>query len=274
MRFRVCRSILRRAFTSALLLYVVTLPRTSAAVIHQVIITGTVDFVGCPSAISCPSFPLMWGISGDEAMTAWLIYDDESPLAWLDDQSPSFVSARYDHSLPLPAPLGIEVHFGPYSAVAGSSGAPASRYAIHLSDDLNSTCCPDLSESVGLEMTVPPLSFSLSAPSGFHDLDLRVVRLDFLNFSGIDDLLNGSLLPPNFPGLAWEEVRLTVDVFDPIDARDGRAFLTVETMQISQVPAIPTLSAWGMIALVASLIAVAGISSFRLPLEFREATRR
>ena len=41
-------SILRRVLFWALLLYVVTASRTSSAGIHQILITGTVDFVGCP----------------------------------------------------------------------------------------------------------------------------------------------------------------------------------------------------------------------------------
>lgn len=92
---------------------VLTAPRASWAEIWQITITGTVDFVGCPSAISCPAFPGMWGISGGEPMTARLTYDDESPLAFLDDQSPDFVSARYDHTLPLSSPLGVEVASAP-----------------------------------------------------------------------------------------------------------------------------------------------------------------
>ena len=243
---------------------VLTAPRASRAEIRQITITGTVDFVGCPSAISCPAFPGMWGISGGEPMTARLTYDDESPLAFLDDQSPDFVSARYDHALPLSSPLGVEVDFGPYSATAGSSGAAASRYAIHLFDDLESLCCPDISEHVGLELTVPAFSFTLSAP-GFNDLDLRTVRLDFISYSGIEDLLDGPALPPDFPELAWEEVRLTVNVFDPIWARDGRAFLDVDSLQLSHVLPIPTLSRWGVIALAASLMAVAAFRGLRPP---------
>jgi len=254
MAIRTCGSVLGLTFFWALL-FCFTVPRIGAAAIRQIEITGTVDFAGCPSAISCSSFPFMWGVSGGEAMTARLVYDESSPLAFLDDAAPDYVSARYEHTLPLTAPLGVHIQFGPYSATAGSSGAPADRYAIHLFDDLNSTCCPDLSESVAVEMVVPPFSFSMSAPPGYHDLDLRVVRLDFLNYSGIDDLLNGAVLPPGFAELAWEDIRLTVDVYDPIYARDGRAFLTVESLQSTQVPAIPTLSEWGLIAVPILLIA-------------------
>ena len=83
MKARSYGSILTRGLFWALLS--IAVPGTSAAAIHQIDITGTVDFVGCPSAISCASFPFMWGVSGGEAMTARLIYDEDSPLAFLDD---------------------------------------------------------------------------------------------------------------------------------------------------------------------------------------------
>lgn len=56
-----------------------------------------------------------------------------------------------------------------------------------------------------------------------------------------------------------------MDVFDPIWVRDGRAFLDVDSLQVSRVLPIPTLSRWGVIALAASLMAVAAFRGLRPP---------
>ena len=181
---------------SSSLALVALAPGSGEAALRQIVLSGTVDFVGCPEPISCASFPSMWAVSGGEPASARLVYDDQSPLAFLDDQSPEYVAARYDHALPLAAPLAVEVGFGPYSAFAGAGGAAVERHAIHLFDDLGSTCCPDLSELASVETTIPAAALALPAPPGFHELELRGVRLDFLNYAGGEDLLDGAPLPP------------------------------------------------------------------------------
>ena len=248
---------------SSSLALVALAPGSGEAALRQIVLSGTVDFVGCPEPISCASFPSMWAVSGGEPASARLVYDDQSPLAFLDDQSPEYVAARYDHALPLAAPLAVEVGFGPYSAFAGAGGAAVERHAIHLFDDLGSTCCPDLSELASVETTIPAAALALPAPPGFHELELRGVRLDFLNYAGGEDLLDGAPLPPGFPELAWQEIRLTVDVFDPVAGRAGRAFLSVESLELSDLPAVPSLSG---IALAALLAALAGAGTAALML--------
>ena len=85
----------------------------------QVDVVGTVDFLGCPSAISCSSFPLMWGISGGESMTLRMVYDSDALLAE-DSSPPEAFLMIYEHALPLQSPLGVQVTFGPYDADVGS----------------------------------------------------------------------------------------------------------------------------------------------------------
>lgn len=79
------------------------------AEVYRIDISGSVDFLGCPSPISCPAFPLLWGISGGETLTATFLYDDAAPLALLEDQTPTLILARYDHPLPLSAPIADDV---------------------------------------------------------------------------------------------------------------------------------------------------------------------
>lgn len=240
-------------------------PRSTDAAIHTLEITATIDFVGCPSAISCPSFPLMWGVVGGEAVTAQVTFDDAIALAFIDDASPQYIFARHDHALPPSPPLGMDVQFGPYVAAAGSSGALPDRYAISVFDDLGSGCCPGLPESMGIEVLVPNFSFTLTSPAGFHELDLRAVRLDFLNYGGAGNLLTGAAIVPGFQDFAWEEIRLTVEVFDPIYGREGTAFIDVQGIETVTLRGVPALSADGVLALGALLIAVAsGAVSRRL----------
>ncbi len=252
------------ALTSAT---VAATPRSSRAAIHILEISATIDFVGCPSAVSCPSFPLMWGVSGGEPVTARVTFDDAIPLALLDDASPQYVFARHDHVLPPSPPLGMNVQFGPYAAAAGSSGAAPDRYAISIFDDLASGCCPGLPESMGIEAVVPGFSLTLTGPAGFHDLDLRAVRLDFLNYGGAGNLLTGAAIMPGFQDFGWEEIRLTVDVFDPIYAREGKAFIDVQSIETVTLQGVPGLPPGGMLALGVFLIAVAlAATSRRSPL--------
>lgn len=238
-------------------------PRATHAEIHTLEVTATINFVGCPSAISCPSFPLMWGVSGGEAVTAQVSFDDAIPLAFIDDASPLYIFARHDHNIPPAPPLGMEVQFGPYAAASGSSGALPDRYAISVFDDLGSGCCPGLPESMGIEVLVPDFSFTLTGPPGFHDLDLRAVRLDFLNYGGAGNLLTGAAIVPGFQELAWEEIRLTVDVFDPIYGREGTAFIDVQYIQTVTPQGVPALSTTGVFALGALLVATAFVAVSR-----------
>lgn len=244
---------------SAIAMTIIT-PEAARATLYRLTMTATLNFVGCPSAISCPAFPLMWGVSGGEGVTLEVIFDDAIPAAVIDDATPLYVSARYDHALPLATPLGVDVQFGPYSAAAGSRGATPDRYAISVFDDLGSGCCPGLPESVGVEMLVPPLSVTLAGPDGFHDLDLKSVRLDFLNYGGGGNLLTGAALLPGFPELAWDESRLTVEVFDPIYGRDGRAFIdvmSVVSVEPVAIQSVPAVSRGGAILLIGTIVLIA-----------------
>lgn len=245
-------------------------PRPARAAVQTLEITSTVDFAGCPSAISCASFPLMWGISGGEAVTAHVTFDDAIAPALVDDASPQYISARYDHALPLASPLGMSVQFGPYTAVAGSSGAMPDRYAISVFDDLGSGCCPGLPESMAIEILVPDFSFTLTGHGGSHDLDLRAIRLEFLNYGGAGNLLTGAAIVPGFQDLAWEEIRLTVDVYDPVYGRAGRAFIDVQAIETVTPPALPTLMPLGRLALYPALAAMA----FAVLRQARRATAR
>jgi hypothetical protein len=239
------------------------IPRPTRAAIHILEISATIDFVGCPSAISCPSFPLMWGVSGGEAVTARVAFDDTIPLAFIDDASPQYIFARHDHALPLSPPLGMNVQFGPYAAVVGSSGAVPDRYAISIFDDLGSGCCPGLPESMGIEVLVPDFSLTLTGPAGLHDLDLRAVRLEFLNYGGAGNLLSGAAIVPGFQDFGWEEIRLSVDVFDPIYGRDGTAFIDVQGIETVTLQGVTVLSPGGLVTLGALLVAAASGVAFR-----------
>ena len=241
-------------------------PETARAALYRVSMNATIHFVGCPSSISCSSFPLMWGVSGGEPVTLEIVFDDAIPASSIVDASPDYIAAQYDHALPLSIPLGADVQFGPYSAVAGSTGATPDRYSISVSDDLGSGCCPDIPEAMAVELIVQPQSATLTGPPGFHDLDLRSVRLDFLNYGSAANLLTGAGLVSNFPALGWDERRLTVEVHDPIYDRSGRAFIdvtSVESVEAVTVQGVPTLSPGGAFVLVGSLSLLAWRSASR-----------
>jgi hypothetical protein len=107
---------------------------------------------------------------------------------------------------------------------------------------------------MGIEVLVPDFSFTLTGPLGFHDLDLRAVRLDFLNHGGAGNLLTGAAIVPGFQDFAWEEIRLTVHVFDPIYGREGTAFIDVQSIETAAVPDVPALSPSGVFILGALLV--------------------
>jgi hypothetical protein len=222
----------------------------------QLDIAGTLFFVGCPSAISCASYPLMWGASGGEAMTLRVIYDTEAPLS-ADLSQADHYYAIYDHALPLQSPLGMEATFGPYAADVGSGGAAADSYSIEVFDVIESfPNFPDLSEAIAIDISVTPGSLRLPGPPGFHDLDLKGISYGFRNFYG-QDFLNGTAIPAGFPEFNWEDILLMVDVHDPIYGRDGTAFLTVDRLTLTTLPSVPGLSVWGAILLVTGLSVVA-----------------
>lgn len=222
----------------------------------QVEAAGTVDFVGCPSAISCPSYPLMWGVSGGESMTLRMFYDPAIPVAE-DLSDPEAFLVRYEHALPLQPPLGVEVVFGPYVANVGSAGVAPEMYRITVFDViLPYPNYPDISEVITVATSVAPLTLTLPGPSGYHDLDLRGISFGFRNFYG-EDFLNGPEIPPAFPGFNWEELMLTVDVYDPVYDRDGTAFLKVENLTVTPAPSVPSLSTWGLLLLAGGLLALA-----------------
>lgn len=259
-----CRRHLARGISSATLLTLVMLttsmfivsPRPARAAVQTLEITSTVNFAGCPSAISCSSFPLMWGISGSEPVTAQITFDDAIAPALVDDASPQYIATRYDHALPLVSPLGMSVQFGPYTAVVDSGGGAPLRYAISVFDDLGSGCCPGLPEAMAIEILVPPFTVTLPGHAGSHDLDLRAIRLDFLNYGGAGNLLTGAAIVPGFQDLPWDEIRLTVDVYDPVYDRDGRAFIDVPEIETITPPELPALMPLGMLALCAGLAAM------------------
>lgn len=109
-------------------------------------------------------------------------------------------------------------------------------------DDLDSGCCPDAPEGIALALNVPGSSFVMTAPPGFHDLELRGVTLDFLGFGGPVNVLDGASIPPSFPDLAWAQSRFFIDVHDPVHGRDGRAFLEIQSLTTTLLAPVPTLS--------------------------------
>jgi hypothetical protein len=198
----------------------------------------------------------MWGISGGEGMTLRAIYDSDAPLAG-DFSTPETFSALYEHALPLDSPLGMEVSFGPYAAKLGSGGVAANAYAIDVFDVIIPyPNFPDLSEAISINIQVAPFSLSLPGPAGFHDLDMRGISLGFRNFYG-RDFLNGSSLPAGFPDFDWEDVLLTVDVYDPIYDRNGSAFLQIDSLTLSTLPPVPTLPVAGFVLLAVILMVTA-----------------
>jgi len=201
----------------------------------QVDIVGTVDFVGCPYSGTCWLYPLMWGVSGGEFMTLRVIYDDGIPISE-DDSQPDHYCVYYDHAIPLESPLGMEVSFGPYAANVGSSGAAASYYWINVFDVIESyPNFPDISEAIGINIEVPPGSVILQGPPGFHDLELYGIDYGLRNFYG-EDFLVGPSIPAGFPEFNWEDILLTVEVYDPIYDHDGIAFLTIDSLTLTTLP--------------------------------------
>lgn len=223
----------------------------------QVDITGDVDFAGCPTSF-CASFPLMWGISGGESMTLRVVYDSAAPLVEDVSEPGLFFQRNYEHVLPLVSPLGVRVDFGPYSARVGGGGAVAEAYTINVFDAIDLLAFPEVGELIALTISVPPQTLTLSGPPGFHDLELKNIELDFFNVH--DLFLNGAEIPAGFPGFAWENTLLAVDVYDPIYDRDGTAILDIQSLVVS-TPAsrsVPGLGPRGALVLATALLAVTG----------------
>ena len=120
--------VLRRA-ASLFAVLSILLARVASGELVQVDVVGTVDFLGCPSAISCSSFPLMWGISGGESMTLRMVYDSDAPVAE-DLCSPDAVLMNYEHALPRQSPIGVLVNFGPYDEDVCSADVEPDNYEI------------------------------------------------------------------------------------------------------------------------------------------------
>ncbi|MBW1688768.1 MAG: hypothetical protein JRS35_27370 [Deltaproteobacteria bacterium] len=247
--------VIRRAASSFAVLSIL-LARVASGELVQVDVVGTVDFLGCPSAISCSSFPLMWGISGGESMTLRMVYDSDAPLAGDLSTSEAFLMT-YEHALPLQSPLGVQVTFGPYDADVGSAGVEPDKYGISVFDVIIPfPNYPDLSEAIGITITVPPLGVNLPGPPGFHDLDLSGIAFSFQNFYS-EDFLNGGSIPIGFPSFNWENTLLTVAVYDPVYDRNGTAFLEVDSLTLSTPLSVPGLTTGGLLLLASGLLVVA-----------------
>jgi len=224
---------MRAAYSLLLVSALLASPASSELV--QVDIVGTVFFEGCPYSGTCWMYPLMWGVSGGEPMTLRMIYDDGIPISEDYSQADHYL-VYYDHAIPLQSPLGMEVSLGPYAVSVGSSGAAASYYWISLFDVIESyPNFPDVSEGIGVNIEVPSGSVILQAPVGFHDLELYGIYYDLLNFYG-EDFLVGTSIPAGFPEFEWENILLTVEVYDPIYDQDGIAFLTIDSLTLTTVP--------------------------------------
>jgi hypothetical protein len=116
---------------------------------------------------------------------------------------------------------------------------------------------------MGIEVLVPDFSLTLTGPAGLHDLDLRAVRLEFLNYGGAGNLLSGAAIVPGFQDFGWEEIRLSVDVFDPIYGRDGTAFIDVQGIETVTLQGVTVLSPGGLVTLGALLVAAGSGVAFR-----------
>ena len=46
----------------------------------------------------------------------------------------------------------------------------------------------------------------------------------------------GKSIPAGFPEFNWENILLTVEVYDPIYGQDGIAFLTIDSLTLTTVP--------------------------------------
>ena len=227
------QSVRRAVYSLTLLSALLANPASGELV--QLDIVGTVSFAGCPYSGMCWLYPLMWGVSGGEHMSLRVIYDDELPLSE-DWSEADHYYAIYDHAIPLQSPLGMEVSFGPYSVSVGSNGAAADYYWISVFDVIEPfPNFPDISESIGINIQVPPGSVILQGPLGFHDLELYGIFYDLLNFYG-EDFLVGKSIPAGFPEFNWENILLTVEVYDPIYDQDGIAFLTIDSLTLTTVP--------------------------------------
>jgi hypothetical protein len=230
---RIARSAMRATYSLTLLSALLASPASSELV--QVDIVGTVYFEGCPYSGTCWMYPLMWGVSGGEPMTLRAVYDDGIPISGDLSQADHYFVC-YDHAIPLRSPLGMEVSFGPYAVSVGSSGAAASYYWFNVFDVIEPyPNFPDLSEAIGINIEVPPGSVTLQGPPGFHDLELYGIYYDLRNFYG-EDFLVGPAIPAGFPEFNWEDILLTVDVYDPIYDQDGIAFLTIDNVTLTTVP--------------------------------------
>ena len=117
-------------------------------------------------------------------MTLRVIYDPEVPLSE-DLSEADFYYAIYEHAIPLQSHLGMQITFGPYAANVGSGGVAADSYTIDVFDVIEPfPNFPDISEAIGINITVPPRSLSMPGPPGFHDLELRGILYDLRNFYG------------------------------------------------------------------------------------------
>jgi hypothetical protein len=230
---RIARSAVRAAYSLSLLGVLLASPARSELV--QVDIVGTVFFEGCPYSGMCWKYPLMWGVSGGEPMTLRVVYDDGIPISEDFSQADHYF-VFYDYAIPLQSPLGMEVSFGPYAVSVGSGGAAASYYWINVFDVIEPyPNFPDISEAIGINIEVPLGSVILQGPPGFHDLELYGIYYDLRNFYGADFLV-GTSIPAGFPEFKWEDILLTVEVYDPIYDQDGIAFLTIDSLTLTTVP--------------------------------------
>lgn len=230
--------------TRALLLCAASLllARAAPAVRIRLDIAGT-GFVGCPSAISCGSFPTMWeDTSAGQPFHASVTFDTEAPLA-----ASTATEARYDHPLPLVAPLGIDITFGSYRFVAGP-GTTLDRYSIRVTDSALA------GDSVAIEAIPTPGAVTVPAPSaGFDALRLDAIVVEFLpDVGGIPtDLFSGTVIPAGFWELAWVERRIRVEVFDVAQDRAGTAFLDDFLSVTATVVPEPRVGPWLLLALAA-----------------------
>jgi len=201
----------------------------------QLDIIGTVRFAGCPYDGMCWLYPLMWAVSSGESMTLRVIYDPDVPLSG-DYSEADYYYAEYDHAIPLQSPLGMEISFGSYGISVGSNGAAAEDYWISVFDVIESyPNFPDIQESIGIQIEVPPGSVILPGPPGFHDLEFHGIYCFFTNFGG-HDFLVGPSIPAGFPLFDWDDIQLRVEVSDPIYDQLGFAFINIDQVTLTPVP--------------------------------------
>jgi hypothetical protein len=165
----------------------------------------------------------MWGITSGSFMAS-VRFDTDAPLGAFD----VFLNeARYDSSLPLVAPLGIEIDFGPYEFDARPDTA-LDRYSTRVRDSMA------FGDMVILEAIATPGAITLAPPTGFDTLELVKISVEFLPpfdpHEPMEDLFSGTAIPDEFWTFAWPNTRILVDVFDPAENRDGRAILNIVTV--------------------------------------------